>query len=221
MISKLKMKIIQIDINKNYDDAIRETVDVLNGGGVIVYPTDTLYGLGANALNPEAVKKVFAIKGRQLFKPLPIAVKNLVWADELAHISPRNRTILKKAWPGKFTAILPKKNIIPEVVNSGASSIGIRIPDFEFADKLLGRFGYPLTVTSANISGHEPTNSIDKIIEIFSKRAVKPDLIIDAGVLPKSEPSIIVDLTTSKPKILRISPTSPEKLLKLLELASL
>ena len=87
-----------------------------------------------------------------------------------------------------------------------------------FTDKLLAEFGYPLTSTSANISEQEPTNDINRIIEIFSKSTAKPDLIIDAGILPKSEPSMIVDLTGNKPKILRISPTKPEKLLKLLEL---
>ncbi len=98
--------------------------------------------------------------------------------------------------------------------------MGIRISDFVFVDKLLGKFGYPLTATSANVSGHEPTNNIDKIVEIFSRRAVRPDLVIDAGVLPQSEPSVIVDLTTSKPKVLRVSPTSPEKLIKLLEITN-
>lgn len=214
------MKILQVDLNKDYMEAIREAVNVLNSGGVIVYPTDTFYGLGANALEPKAVEKIFAIKGRDFSKPLPIIVKNLIWADELAYISPRNQTILKKAWPGKFTAILPKKDIVPELVNAGMPDIGIRIPDFVFADKLLGKFGYPLTATSANILGHEPTNDINKIIEIFYARAAQPDLVIDVGILPQSEPSIIVDLTGDKLKILRISPTSPDKLLKLLELAS-
>ncbi len=211
------MKIIQVDLNRDYSDAIQEAVEVLSGGGVVVYPTDTLYGLGANALDPEAVERVFKIKGRELSKPLPIIVKNIVWVDELAHVSPRGVQVLKKAWPGKFTAVLPKKNIIPDIVDAGQGTIGIRIPDFPFTDKLLGKFGYPLTATSANVSGREPTNNINKIIEMFSKRAVQPDLVIDAGVLPSSEPSIIVDLTTSKPKVLRISPTSPEKLIKLLD----
>lgn len=214
------MKIIQVDLNKDYDDTIREAVEVINNGGVIVYPTDTLYGLGANALNPEAVERVFAIKGRDSSKPLPIIVKNMIWVQELAHVSARNRGILEKTWPGKFTAVLPKKNIIPAAVNAGEKSIGVRIPDFPFTDKLLGKFGYPLTATSANVSGHEPTNSIDKIVEIFSRRAVRPDLVIDAGDLPVSEPSVIVDLTTSKPKVLRVSPTSPEKLIKLLEITN-
>ena len=219
-VSDKTMRIIQVDLDKDYAEAIQEAVNVLNNGGVVVYPTDTLYGLGANALNADAVEKVFAIKGRELSKPLPVIVKNLIWADELVHISSRNKKILKKVWPGKFTAVLPKRSIIPHVVNSGATSLGIRIPDFVFTDKLLGRFGYPLTSTSANVSGHEPTNDIDKIIQIFLKRAVRPDLVIDAGILPKSEPSIIVDLTTSKPKVLRISPTTPEKLIKLLDITN-
>ena len=185
-----------------------------------MYPTDTLYGLGANALNPEAVEKVFAIKGRELGKPLPVIVKNMMWAEELANISSRNKEILNKAWPGKFTAVLTNKKIIPEVLNSGVKSIGMRIPDFVFTDKLLGKFGYPLTATSANVSGHEPTNDINKIIEIFLSRAVRPDLVLDVGILPKSDPSVIVDLTTSKPKVLRVSPTSPEKLIKLLEITN-
>ncbi|MFH1653302.1 MAG: L-threonylcarbamoyladenylate synthase, partial [Pseudomonadota bacterium] len=196
---------------------IREAVDVLSSGGVVVYPTDTLYGLGANALESKAVEKIFTIKGRDFSKPLPIIVKNLVWADELAYISPRNQTILKKAWPGKFTAILPKKNTVLELISAGINSVGIRIPDFVFTDKLLGKFGYPLTATSANVSGQEPTNDINKIIGTFSARAIQPDLVIDAGILPPSEPSVIVDLTGDKLKILRISPTSPDKLLKLLD----
>jgi L-threonylcarbamoyladenylate synthase len=206
-----------VDLNKDYDDVIAEAVEVLNSGGVVIYPTDTLYGLGVNALEPEAVEKIFAVKGRDFSKPLPVIVKNMVWADELVYISPRNQEILKKVWPGKFTAVLPKKNIIPEMVNAGASTLGVRIPDFVFIDKLLGKFGYPLTATSANISGEEPTNDIDRIVEIFSEREIKPDLVIDAGVLPPAEPSIIVDLTTDKPKVLRVNPTTPQKLLELLK----
>lgn len=211
------MKVIQVDLNKDYSEAIKEAILVLKYGGVIVYPTDTLYGLGGNALNVVAIERVFKIKQRNLSKPLPIIVKNMLWANELAYITGKNEKFLKKAWPGKVTAVLPKKNIVPAILTSGANSIGVRIPDHQFVDKLLGQFGYPLISTSANISGEEPTNDINEIIEIFSKSQIRPDLIIDVGILPKSEPSMIVDLTSDKPKILRISPTKPDKLLKLLE----
>ena len=212
------MKIIQVDLNKDYSDVIREAVNILNYGGTIVYPTDTLYGLGANALNEIAVRKIFRIKDRSFSKPLSMIVRNYTWVKELAEIKPQNEEIIKKVWPGKVTVVLPKKDIVPDALTADFNSVGIRIPDYVFTDKLLAEFGYPLTSTSANISGQEPTNDINKIIEIFSKSTAKPDLIIDAGILPKSEPSMIIDLTGDKPKVLRISPTKPEKLLELLEL---
>ncbi len=212
------MRIIQVDLNKDYKDIIGEAIAVLNSGGVVVYPTDTIYGLGANALDPKAIEKIFKIKKRSLSKPLPIIVKNMIWVNELAHVTSKKEAILKKAWPGKVTAILPKKNIVPDIITARTRGIGIRIPDYIFVDKLLGRFGYPLTATSANISGIEGTGDIHKIIETFQSVLWKPDLIIDAGILPKSGPSMVVDLTTEKPKILRVGPSKPEEFLKLLEL---
>jgi|SRR3989344_1777907 len=212
------MKVIQVDLNKGYSDVIRETVNVLNSGGTIIYPTDTLYGLGANAINEIAVRKIFRIKDRSFSKPLPVIVRDYSWVKKLANIKPGNEEIMKKVWPGKVTIVLTKKDIVPDVLTAELNSVGIRIPDYMFVDRLLAKFGRPLTSTSANISGQEPTNDINKIIEVFSKSIIKPDLIIDAGILPKSEPSMIIDLTGSKPKVLRISSTKPEKLLELLEL---
>jgi len=214
------MKIIQTDLNKDYSEVIREAVNVLSYGGTVVYPTDTLYGLGANALNEIAIRKVFRIKCRSFSKPLPMIVKDLYWVKNLAEIKPYHEKMLKQVWPGKVTVVLAKKEIVPDALTAELNSVGIRIPDYVFTDKLLAKFGYPLTSTSANVSGQVPTNDINKIIEIFSKSTEKPDLVIDAGILPKSEPSMIIDLTGNKPKILRISSTKPEKLLKLLELGS-
>jgi len=226
------VRIIQADLNKDYSDVIREAVNILNYGGTVVYPTDTLYGLGANALNEIAVRKIFRIKNRSFSKPLPIIVRDYSWVKELAEIKPKNEQLIRKIWPlgegsgakpgisvGKVTVVLFKKEIIPGALTAEFNSVGIRVPDYLFTDRLLTKFGYPLTSTSANISGQEPTNDINKIIEVFSKSTEKPDLIIDAGILPKSEPSMIIDLTGDKPKILRISSTKPEKLLELLELS--
>ncbi len=215
------MKVIKIDLNGDYSDAIREAVNILNYGGTIIYPTDTLYGLGANALNDIAVRKVFRIKERSFSKPLPMIVRNYTWVKELAKIKLCHKEMIKKIWLlGKVTVVLPKKDIVPGALTAEFNSVGIRIPDYLFTDQLLAKFGYPLTSTSANISGQEPTNDINKIIEVFSKSTIKPDLIIDAGILPKSDPSMIVDLTGDKPKVLRVSSTKPEKLLELLELGA-
>lgn len=227
------MEIIRVDLNKDYAEVVKRAVSVLSSGGTVVYPTDTLYGLGANALDERAVEKVFKIKKRDLSKPLPIIVRNMLWAKELAYIEHGTETILSKVWPlvsvltnsagdsfvaGKVTVVLPKKDIVPMIVSAGTRSIGMRITDYVFIDKLLGKFGYPLTSTSANISGQEPSNDIEKIIAMFKGQKFQPDLVIDAGVLPKSEPSTILDLTTSTPKILRVGPSKPEQLLKLLEI---
>lgn len=210
------MQIIKVDLNKNYDDVIAEACRVLRLGEVVVYPTDTVYGLGANACDSFAVDRVFKIKKRAYSKPLPVIARNLTWIEALACLDLKTRKILSSFWPGAVTAVLEDKNQLSSLVTAGGSSVGLRIPDFVFTDRLLGRFGYPLTATSANISGEEPTNDISKIVERFSQSIYRPSLVIDAGILPKSKPSTVVDFTSDLPKILRVGPSRPEQLLKLL-----
>jgi L-threonylcarbamoyladenylate synthase len=111
---------------------------------------------------------------------------------------------------------LPKREVVPSIVTSKRRNVGIRIPGCALTDKLLARFGYPLTATSANISGKESTGNIKAIIEMFRGEVWKPDLVLDAGVLPSSDPSTVLDLTTIKPKIVRVGPTKPEQLMRLL-----
>lgn len=224
------MKILSLNLNKDNSAVIAETIEVLQKGGVIVYPTDTVYGLGANACDWHAVEQVFKIKSRPYNKSLSIVAHNMKWVKELAFVPPKLEPVLEQIWPspslglpklglGKpsaTTVILSKKTVIPSIVTAGGNTVGIRIPDFPFVHKILGRFGYPLTATSANISGQEATGDITKIIEAFCDQAWKPDLILDAGVLPPSLPSTILDLSKIKPKILRVGPSKPEQLMKLL-----
>lgn len=213
------MKVLQVDLNKDLSKAIKEAVAVLSSGGVIICPTDTLYGIGCNALDEKAVRKIFDIKNRPLAKPLPVIVRDIKWARELAYVKKRDEKMLEKVWPGKTTVVLPKKEIVPDIVTSNQKTVGIRIPDHQLIDQLLKAFGYPLALTSANISGEEPTQNVNEIIEIFSKRLTRQlDLVLDAGILPKSEPSAVLDLTADKPKILRVGPSKPEEFLKLLNI---
>lgn len=211
------MRVIKVDLNQNYDGVIAEACKVLRLGGTIVYPTDTVYGLGANACDSLAVNSVFKIKKRSFSKPLPIIVRSLAWLKELVYLEPRHRRIVESIWPGPVTVVLPKKDYLSSLVTAKGVSVGVRIPDFSFTDQLLGKFGYPLTATSANISGEEPTNDINKIIEMFELSEYRPNLIIDAGILPRSKPSTVVDLTADEPKILRVGPSKPDQLIKLLE----
>lgn len=213
------MKILPLNLNKDYTDIVLEAVAVLRRGGVIVYPTDTVYGLGANACDEWAVEQVFKIKNRPLTKPLPIVARNINWVKELAFVPPKLESRLAELWPGATTAVLHKKDIIPNIVTAGHKTVGIRIADHVFVDKLLGKFGYPLTATSANISGEEPTGDVSKIVGMFKDQVWKPDLVLDAGILPPSQPSTILDLSHIKPKILRVGPSKPEKLLELLGLS--
>lgn len=214
----LPMRVISFDLKKDYTDTLLTAIEVLKKGGVIVYPTDTIYGLGTNACDYKAVEQIFKIKKRQLIKPLPIIARNINWVKELAYIPPKLEKILAKIWPGSVTIILPKKDIVPSVVTANRKNVGIRIPDSKFTDKLMGKFGYPLTATSANISGEEGLRDPKKIIEEFRDQLWKPDLILDAGILPKSLPSTILDLSTIQPKILRVGPTKPAQLMEILGL---
>ncbi len=211
------MKIIQVDLNKDYSWAIQEAIDILKLGGTIVYPTDTVYGLGCNALDDIAVRHIFDIKNRSS-KPLPILVRDMSWVEELTHLSDQHRKMASKFWPGKFTLVLPKKDIVPPIVTTGLPSVGIRIADYRFTDILLGAFGYPLIATSANLSGEPATGDIESIIASLGGQPRRPDLIIDAGVLPQSNTSVVIDCSTDKPKVLRVGPSRPEDLLKLLDI---
>lgn len=210
------MKVIKLDLKKDFTEALLAVLDVLKRGGVVVYPTDTVYGLGANACDPRAVEQIFKIKNRPLTKPVPIIARNLKWVRELAFVPPKLESVLAKIWPGPTTVILPKRNIIPSLVTAGLPNVGIRIPNSLLADRIMAKFGYPLTATSANISGEETANNPKLIIESFAGKLWKPDLILDAGPLPKSLPSTILDLSTIEPKILRVGPTKPRQLLEIL-----
>lgn len=212
------MKVIKIGLNEDFSEAIQEAIAVLKLGGTIIYPTDTLYALGANALESFAVERIFKLKNRALGKPLPLAVKNIKWAKELAFIYKKEEKILNSVWPGAVTVVLPKRNIVPDIVTAGQQAVAMRVPKHSFVDLILGRFGYPITSTSANLSGEEAPKKISEIIDMFEGNFYKPDLVIDAGDLPESEPSTLLDLTSDRPKILRVGPVKPETLRKMLEI---
>ncbi|HZZ99367.1 MAG TPA: L-threonylcarbamoyladenylate synthase [Candidatus Paceibacterota bacterium] len=210
------MHIIKVDLKRDYSDAIAQAVEILKQGGTIVYPTDTVYGVGCNALDEFAVRHVFDIKERSS-KPLPVIARDMKWVEELVYLDDRTRKLGAKFWPGKFTLVLPKKDIVPPIVTTGLPNVGIRIPDFKFTDQLMAAFGYPLVATSANLSGQPATGDINQVIAAFEHKPRRPDLVIDAGILPPSNPSVVIDCSTDQPKVLRVGPSRPEDLLKLLE----
>lgn len=178
---------IQRDIESVADRVVKE----LEEGKVVVFPTDTVYGLLADATNKQAVDKVLQIKGRKR-KPLPVFVRDIVMAGEFAVIESRDEELLQEYWPGKVTAVFNSKGALP--VNTGTlGTIGLRIPDYPLLNLVLEKVGVPIIGTSANLSGNSPILSGKEVIAEFAGRTYTPDVLYDAGDLPFSLPSSVVD----------------------------
>lgn len=201
------MKILKINLVEPDDRVIAEAVGVLERGGLIIYPTDTAYGLGGNALDPEVVRKVFRTKGRGERKPIHVVVQNFPSAGELVYLNDWGRTLAARFLPGPLTLIFRKKKIVPGVLVGGGAGLGIRIPKNSITQKISELVIFPYTATSANPSGGATPYSLDEAMSQFSKEALKMiDLILDVGTLPRVLPSTVVDLSGSKPILLREGP---------------
>ncbi|MBI2453986.1 MAG: threonylcarbamoyl-AMP synthase [Parcubacteria group bacterium] len=211
------MKILDIRNNFSPELASKEAALALLKGRVVVYPTDTLYGLGANVFDTEAIRKIFAIKKRSDKKPLPVIINSMAMAKAIAVIDKPRERILKNFWPGPFTFILKKKPMVSYLVTAGKNSIALRLPDHYFCHSMIRDFEGPVTATSVNISGEKPLSDPREIVDCFNKEELQPDLIVDAGSLPESDPSTIIDLTTDNPRLVRINPTNKQNLLSILE----
>ena len=176
---------------------IYKAIDILKDDGVVLYPTDTIYGLGANIFSDEAVRRIYDIKERPHEKPLSVLVHDFEAIPLIADVSNKEK-LLRKYLPGPYTFILYKRDIIPPVVTSYTSKVGVRIPNNKIA-RLLS-LDFPITTTSANISDMEVQSNPDDIMKQLKKEV---DLIIDVGDLKCSNPSTIIDLTKDKPKLVR------------------
>lgn len=184
-------------ILKKSQKTLEKAVSILKKGGVVICPTDTLYGFLADAQNKKAVEKIFRIKKRPKSKPLPVFVKNLKMVEELTNIDKRSAKILKKFWPGKYTFILKRKNIDPyKLYGVSGDTIAIRIPKYKFLNDLLRKINRPLVQTSVNISTQKPLNKARDTLSVFGKNRLV-SLIINAGDAKKAKPSSIVDLTSN------------------------
>ena len=183
--------------------AIEKAAQVLRSGGVILYPTDTLYGLGADALSDGALAKVRAIKGRDEKKPIHAIVSSLEMAAEYGEVNEMALALASAYMPGPLTLILRKKPEATIAMCNGRSEFGFRMPNNEFCLNLAREFGRPYTTTSANLAGIQPERSSEKIITQLGEHANLVDLVIDAGELPERLPSTIVDVSNGEVSVLR------------------
>ena len=189
-------------LNKtNQKFLIKEAVNLLKQGGVLVCPTDTVYGLLADATNQKAVARIFALKKRSTSKALPIFVRDLKMAKKLAQIYQRQEVFLKKVWPGQVTVVLKRKKG-SKIYGVKPNTIALRIPNNSFLQQLLTKFNRPLIATSANLSGEPASTHLQDIFQQFKDQDWLVDLFIEADTKPK-RPSLIVDLIGEEIKILR------------------
>ncbi len=184
------------------ESAVEKAAETLRAGGVILYPTDTLYGLGADAFSDEAVATVYAIKGRDEKKPIHCVITDLAMAERYAEVNLFARKLAEEFLPGPLTLILKKKEGVEGGVATRMSTIGFRIPRNDFCIALAREYGRPYTTTSANRAGRDPERSIDRIREQLGDSS-QINLAIDAGELPTSIPSTVVDVSGEEPVIVR------------------
>jgi L-threonylcarbamoyladenylate synthase len=179
---------------------IEKGVKILQMGGVIAFPTDTVYGLGADAFNAKAVERIYGIKTRPKHQQLPLLIANVERLMTLADPIPEIAWFLaKRFWPGGLTLVLPKIDSLPVYLASGPT-IAVRVPNHPVCLALIQRLGNPITGTSANISGHPAALTAD---EVRQQLGEKIDLIINGGKCPGGKESTVVDVTRESPTILR------------------
>ncbi len=195
-----------MELIKSSQKKLDKAAGILKKGGVVIFPTDTVYGFLADATNEKAVSKIFSIKNRPKTKPLPVFIKDIDMAKEIAEINEGQEKILKKNWPGKFTFILGfKKNAKYKIskLAVGEGTIALRMPKYRLLNDLLNKIDFPLAQTSVNLSGMPPMVKIKEIIGTFENQKIKPDLIFNAGDLSRGKPSQIVELISGQGQILR------------------
>lgn len=193
-------------------DALPLALEILNSGGLVAFPTDTVYGVGALAFDGGAVESIYTAKDRPVEKAIPVLIGD---PDDLTkvslHVSEIALKLAARFWPGPLTLVMPKHPHLPETV-SAALTIGVRVPDHPVARALLRAAG-PMAVTSANLSGRSSPVTAQ---EVFAQLGGRIALILDGGKTPGGVPSTVVDCAGAQPQILREGPISREEIFTIL-----
>jgi L-threonylcarbamoyladenylate synthase len=183
--------------------ALGEILSFLRAGGVIGFPTDTAYGLGADPFNESAVRRIFEIKGRPETKPILLIANSVAMAGTVAHLSDSALALAERFWPGPLTIIVPARDTVPPLVTAGSGTVGVRLPDADFARRLIDALGQPITATSANRSGMPSTVTA---AEVRDQLGDSIEMLIDGGELPDRGGSTLLDMTVTPARILREGP---------------
>lgn len=197
----MKTKIIKINPKNPNISKIKEAAEIIKRGGLVAFPTETVYGLGANALDENAVKKIFIAKGRPTDNPLIIHISEVKQIDLLVTKIPgKAKQLIKKFWPGPLTIIMKKSERVPSITTAGLKTLAIRMPENKIALALIEKSGCPIAAPSANISGKPSPTTGQHVIDDLEG---KIDAIINAGKTIIGLESTVIDLTKDSPEILR------------------
>lgn len=198
-----------IDLKNSLDyTKLKEAAEIIRLGGLVLFPTETVYGLGANGLDENAVKNIFKAKGRSSDNPLILHISDFNMLNDIVeNISDVEYKLMKEFWPGPFTIILNRKPVVPNIVTANLDTVGIRMPSNEIANKLISYSGLPIAAPSANISG-KPSGT--NISDIFDELSDKVDCIIDGGNTLVGLESTVVRVIDGIPTILRPGKITPE-----------
>ena len=178
---------LNIRMQSDRENQIRAAIEIIKSGGTVVYPTETVYGLGADAFSEEAVRKVYKVKNRDFSLPISIAVSSFEMLHKVAYIDSETSKIITELLPGPVTVLLKRKEIVPDILTAASEVIGVRFPDNEIATRIIKETG-PITATSANVSGKNPPTCVEEV-------KIKADIIINGGKCKYSMPSTVVDMS--------------------------
>ena len=185
-------------ININDSQAVGRAVSILKSGGIVLHPTETCYGLAVDVFNEDAVKRLYKVKGMAMDKPTSIAVDGFGMASEYGVFSDKAFDLAGKYWPGALSLIVPRKRDLPNFFNKGNDFVSVRCSSDDFCTKMVKEFGFPVTTTSANLSGEDPLYSIEEggICELV-------DLVVDGGEIASNKPSTLVRVDGDMIEVLR------------------
>jgi L-threonylcarbamoyladenylate synthase len=189
--TKFFMQTIKINLNKIIQTDVDLIVDYLKRGQVIAYPTDTVCGLGCDAGNAEAIKKINKIKEEKINKPLLVLMSDFKMLQKYCFFNQEQEKYLRDVWPGPVTVILKRKPILPAELTGGQNSLAVRLPDNDFLIKIISGAGFPIVSTSLNKKGEKPLTNVENLEKYFK---YLPDLVIDAGECKRIKPSRLVDI---------------------------
>jgi len=198
------------NLSHNVMLSVDRAIEILKNGGIVAFPTDTVYGLGGDVFNVRAVERIYRVKQRSRNLPLPVLLADSTQlADIVASVPETARYLMRHFWPGGLTLVLPKKDTLPDIITAGSNKVAVRIPDHVVPISLIRGLGAPIIGTSANISDKPSPVTAEEVEQQIGSQV---DLIIDVGRCPGGLESTVVDVTGETPVILRRGVISEEEI---------